>query len=85
MNKDYDYINPSHYIQEDGRQTWERMLDYWTEEQFILWCEMTIFKYKDRLGKKPHESEERELDKIKWYEDKVKEFKLKINKNETKK
>lgn len=42
---------------------------------------MTIFKYKDRLGKKPNESEKRELDKIKWYEEKVKEFKLKLNEN----
>lgn len=34
--ENYDYINPSHYLQDDGRQTWERMLDHWSEEQFVL-------------------------------------------------
>lgn len=72
--KKYDYINPSHYVQEDGRQTWERMLDMWTTEQVALWCEMTAFKYKERIGKKPNESSDREMKKIQWYENKAKEL-----------
>jgi hypothetical protein len=70
----YDYINPLHYVQDDGRQTWERMLDIWTPEQVALWCEMTVFKYEDRAGKKPNEDIEREAKKIQWYKDKAKEL-----------
>lgn len=73
-NYDYDYINPSHYVQNDGRQTWERMLDHWTPDELALWCEMTVFKYQDRAGKKPNEDIERETSKIKWYTEKAKEL-----------
>ena len=70
----YDFINPQHYVQEDGRQTWERMVDKWGEEKTALWCEMTAFKYQDRIGRKPGEDIEREQSKIKWYEDKAEEL-----------
>lgn len=70
----YDFINPQHYVQGDGRQTWERMVDKWGLEATALWCEMTAFKYEDRIGKKPGESEEREFEKIAWYTDKAKEL-----------
>ena len=75
--EEYDYINPAHYVQEDGRQTWERMLDSWSLEEVALWCEMTAFKYLDRMGKKPNEDMDREKKKIKWYEDKAKELREK--------
>lgn len=74
MSKEYDFINPSHYIQDDGKQTWERMVDIWGVENTALWCEMTAFKYQDRMGKKPGEDEQRELNKIKWYTEKAKEL-----------
>lgn len=71
----YDYINPEHYKKEDGRQTWERMVDRWGKEKTALWCEMTAFKYTDaRLGRKPGEDEEREQSKIEWYLNKAKEL-----------
>ncbi len=73
-NQQYDFINPQHYVQDDGRQTWEHMVDKWGEEQTALWCEMTAFKYQDRIGKKPGEDVEREQNKIKWYEDKAVEL-----------
>lgn len=71
----YDFINPQHYVQDDGKQTWERMVDKWGEEKTGLWCEMTAFKYQDRIGKKPGEDTKREQDKIKWYDDKADELK----------
>lgn len=67
----YDYINPAHYVQDDGRQTWERMLDHWTPDEVALWCEMTVFKYQDRKGKKPNEEIIREQKKIDWYKKKA--------------
>ena len=79
----YDYINPQHYVQDDGRQTWERMLGHWSLEQVALWCEMTVFKYEDRKGKKPNEDPEREQKKIEWYKNKAVELRQKA-KNEKK-
>jgi hypothetical protein len=77
--KDYDYINPSHYVADDGRQTWERMVDKWGLEATALWCEMTAFKYTDtRMGKKPNEDTEREQKKVKWYLEKAKELRKRI-------
>jgi len=73
-NQQYDFINPAHYVKDDGKQTWERMVDKWGEEETALWCEMTAFKYQDRIGKKPGEDVEREQNKIKWYEDKAVEL-----------
>jgi hypothetical protein len=67
-SSDYDYINPQHYVSDDGRQTWERMVDKWGLQATALWCEMTVFKYTDtRIGKKPNEDTEREQKKIEWY------------------
>ena len=77
----YDYVNPQHYVQDDGRQTWERMLDHWTINEVALWCEMTVFKYEDRKGKKPNEDVEREQAKIDWYKNKAKELRKIITKN----
>lgn len=75
LQPEYDYVNPSHYVQDDGKQTWERMVDKWGIEKTALWCEMTAFKYKDRIGKKPNEDVDRENSKIEWYVDKAKELK----------
>jgi len=72
--KEYDFINPPHYIQNDGRQTWERMLDYWTIKEVALWCKISAFKYQDRMGKKPNEDIKREEKKIEWYLNKAKEL-----------
>jgi len=52
----------------------DMMVRIWGVEKTILWCEMTIFKYRMRIGKK--DKAELELTKIKWYEDKIKELKL---------
>lgn len=76
----YDYVRPSHYVQDDGRETWERMLDMWSKEEVALWMEMTVFKYQDRIGKKPNEDIEREQNKIDWYNDKAKELREEIAK-----
>ena len=70
----YDFVNPQHYVQEDGKQTWERMVDKWGEKSVAIWCEMTAFKYQDRIGKKPGEDIEREQNKIEWYENKADEL-----------
>ena len=75
MNKqNYDYINPDHY-KYLPKESWEIKLFIWGKEKFIAHCEMSAFDYKLRLGRKPGQSTERDLQKIKWYDDKVKEIK----------
>lgn len=73
-NNEYDYINPSHYIQEDGKQTWERMVEEFGEFETAVFCKLNAYKYADRMGKKPNEDIEREKKKIQWYEDKAAEL-----------
>lgn len=70
-DKNYDYINPQHYVQDDGKQTWERMVEKYGVYKTAIFCELNAFKYQDRRGKKPNEEVEREDKKIKWYEDKA--------------
>lgn len=70
----YDFINPNHYKQDDGKQTWERMVDIYGIEKTAIFCELNAFKYQDRMGKKPNEDIEREKGKIQWYKDKAKEL-----------
>lgn len=39
---------------------------------------MTAFKYRMRVGKKPGQPVERDLEKAKWYEDKAIELKKRL-------
>jgi Protein of unknwon function (DUF3310) len=70
---DYDFINPDHYKQ-GSKEVWEMMVDIWGIDAFIEHCEMTAFKYRMRVGSKPGQPVERDLEKAKWYEDKAKEM-----------
>jgi hypothetical protein len=70
----YDYINPSHYVQDDGRQTWEHMVDEFGLLETAIFCKLNAYKYSDRKGKKPNETEDREQKKIDWYNKKADEL-----------
>jgi len=78
---DYDYVNPQHYVQNDGRQTWEHMVDEFGAYETAVFCKLNAYKYKDRIGKKPNEDVEREQAKIDWYEAKAVELFDEVNKN----
>lgn len=77
VNNNYDYVNPSHYKSYE-KEVIEMMEDVWGVEKLISYCEMNSFKYRMRLGNKPNQSIERDLEKANWYEDKAKELRLKI-------
>jgi len=70
----YDHINPSHYKQ-SGREVIDMMVDIWGKKAVAVHCEITAFKYRMRLGNKPDQPIERDLEKAKWYEAKAKELK----------
>jgi len=67
---DYDYINPNHY-QRDGKQTIEIMEQILGENGVIYGCFMNAIKYLDRNGFKPGEPAQRDVDKAKWYLDRI--------------
>lgn len=72
--QDYNYISPSHY-QNLSKETWEMMVDIWGKDKYIAHCEMCAFKYRMRLGSKPDQPIDRDLEKARWYENKAKELK----------
>ena len=75
MSKEnYDYINPNHYKQ-GTKEVFEMQIDIWGKDAYIKYCEMNAFKYRMRLGLKPEQSIDRDLDKAYWYEAKAKEIK----------
>ena len=73
-SKEYDYINPSHYKQ-GGKETIEKMVDIWGPVAVAIHCEITAFKYMERLGAKPDQPKERDLAKARWYLNKAEELK----------
>lgn len=73
MTDKYDHVNPDHY-KKMSKEVWEMMVDIWGQEAFIKHCEMTAFKYRMRIGSKPDQPAERDLEKARWYEAKAKEL-----------
>lgn len=72
--KEYEMVNhPSHY-NNSSIETIEKMIRIWGKEQTAMWCEMTAFKYRERIGTKPDNSLEQEMGKILWYENKAHEL-----------
>lgn len=75
----YDYINPEHY-KNYSKEVIDMMVDIYGPEATAMHCEMTAFKYRMRAGTKPDQPVERDFSKEKWYLDKAKELRTKINK-----
>ena len=73
QKKKYNYVNPEHY-KGHGVETIDKMVRIWGVAAVALYCEITAFKYRDRIGRKPGEPVERELEKIRWYEEKAAEL-----------
>lgn len=69
----YDFINPNHY-KKGSKEVIEMMKDVWGVEKLIAHCEMCAFKYRLRMGEKPDQPIERDLNKAKWYEEKANEL-----------
>lgn len=66
-----DPINPNHY-KSYSVETIDMMIAIYGKEKTAIHCELTAFKYRQRLGKK--DSLEQDLAKEKWYLDKAKEL-----------
>lgn len=69
----YDYVNPAHY-QAFSVEVIDMMVAIYGAEKVADHCELCAFKYKLRVGNKPDQPVERDLEKAQWYLDKAKEL-----------
>lgn len=73
MERKYDFINPEHY-QKFSVETIDMMVAIWGPEKVATYCEINAFKYKMRVGDKPDQPIEQDLEKSRWYLKKAKEL-----------
>lgn len=71
--QEYDFVNPDHYKQ-FSMEAIDMMVAIWGKEATALHCEMCAFKYRIRMGVKPDQPIERDLEKVNWYMTKAKEL-----------
>ena len=76
----YDFVNPDHYKYSD-LEIWEMQVAIWGPEAYITYCEINAFKYRMRMGKKPGQPHEQDLNKALWYERKAAELRAEISHN----
>ena len=78
----YEMVNhPTHYNQYDI-EVIDMIIRIWGPEAAALWCDITAFKYRMRMGTKPDNSIEQDIKKEQWYLNKSKEIRDNlINKN----
>ena len=68
--------HPAHYINKDGKECIDEMIEIFGVEAVIAFCKLNNFKYIWRAGLKEGNSREQDLAKAKWYENKAKELEL---------
>lgn len=73
QKENYDFVNPEHYKQ-GSMEVIDMMKLLWGTEALILHCEMSEFKYRMRLGRKPDQPTDRDLQKALWYNEKAKKL-----------
>ena len=72
---EYEMVDhPSHYNQYDI-EVIDMIIKIWGPEAAALWCDITAFKYRMRMGTKPDNSIEQDIKKEQWYLNKSKEIK----------
>lgn len=59
--------HPSHYINSDGKECIDVMIDTFGIDAVITFCKLNAFKYMFRAGKKEGSPEKEDLDKAAWY------------------
>lgn len=76
-NKSYEMVNhPDHYNNYD-KEVIDMIEAIWGTEKAAIWCEITAFKYRMRMGTKPDNDITQDIKKEKWYLNKFKELKSK--------
>ena len=66
--------SPSHYNQQT-QETWAMMIKLYGLQKFLAFCELNSFKYRMRAGLKPGSDIQEDIEKARWYENKMQELK----------
>ena len=75
---EYEMVNhPTHYNLYDI-EVIDMIIKIWGPEAAALWCDITAFKYRMRMGAKPDNSIEQDIKKEQWYLNKAKEIRANI-------
>ena len=83
-NTTYEMVNhPTHYNQYDI-EVIDMIIRIWGPEAAALWCDITAFKYRMRMGTKPDNSIEQDIKKEQWYLNKSKEIRENLIDNKNK-
>lgn len=70
----YEMVNhPTHY-NNYPIEVIDMMVGIWGVENVALWCEITAFKYRMRMGTKPENSIKQDLEKEAWYLNKARDL-----------
>ena len=78
-NESYEMVNhPDHYNNYD-KEVIDMIEAIWGTEKAAIWCEITAFKYRMRMGTKPDNDIIQDINKEKWYLNKFKELKSKYD------
>ena len=80
IDNNYEHVNhPSHYNNYD-KEVIDMMEAIWGPEETAIFCKLNAFKYRLRMGTKPDNNIQQDLEKEKWYLNKYHELLKKINK-----
>ena len=78
-NQNYEYVDhPTHY-NNYGMEVIDMMEKIWGTAALYFFCTLSAYKYRMRMGTKPGEDTQRDLDKEQWYLKKAEELKEKLN------
>jgi hypothetical protein len=72
--KEYEHVNSPNHYNNYSIEVIDMMVGIYGVENTIIFCEMNAFKYRMRIGTKPDQPIERDLEKEKWYLNKAKEL-----------
>ena len=71
----YEMVNHPQHYNNYSMEVIDMMEKIWGCEYTALWCEMTAFKYRMRMGTKPGDNSiQQDLKKEEWYLNKAKEL-----------
>lgn len=77
-DKPYEQVNhPSHYNKYDVEVV-DMMEKIWGKYETAIWCKLTAFKYRMRLGEKPDNPIQQDLNKESWYLQKYNQLKSEL-------
>lgn len=78
-NESYDNEGNAKHYDQDRINTIIKMERIWGTEALMYHCEITAFKYRERIGKKIDQPPSLDLIKAEWYEKAARHYFLKLH------